>query len=83
MVLQVALELAAALELTGGKPADQGPDKSSAPSGKHIGRPVYLQVHAAGADEKFVLHIQPKTGHKVNPESMTLAKDWFVRWLKP
>lgn len=39
--------------------------------------------HAAGADEKFVLHIQPMTGHKVNPESMTLAKDWFVRWLKP
>jgi dienelactone hydrolase len=38
---------------------------------------------AAGAEEKFVLHVQPKTGHKVLPESMTLAREWFVRWLKP
>ena len=38
---------------------------------------------AAGAEEKFVLQVQPNTGHKVNPESMTLAKEWFVRWLKP
>jgi hypothetical protein len=39
--------------------------------------------HAAGADEKFVLRIQPNTGHKVLPESMVAARDWFVRWLKP
>lgn len=38
---------------------------------------------AAGAEEKFVLLIQPKTGHKVLPESLTTAKEWFVRWLKP
>jgi dienelactone hydrolase len=38
---------------------------------------------AAGAADKFVLHVQPNTGHKVLPESMTLARDWFVRWLKP
>ncbi|MBL9190423.1 MAG: acetylxylan esterase [Opitutaceae bacterium] len=38
---------------------------------------------AAGADEKFVLHVQPKTAHKVNPESLVLARDWFKRWLKP
>ena len=38
---------------------------------------------AAGADEKFVLHVQPNTAHKVNPESLVLARDWFVRWLKP
>lgn len=37
----------------------------------------------AGAAEKFVLHIQPNTGHKVLPESMTLAREWFVRWLQP
>ena len=37
----------------------------------------------AGAEEKFVLQIQPKTGHKVNPESLVLAREWFVRWLKP
>jgi dienelactone hydrolase len=38
---------------------------------------------AAGADQHFVLHVQPNTGHKVLPESMTLAREWFVRWLKP
>jgi dienelactone hydrolase len=38
---------------------------------------------AAVAEEKFVLHVQPNTAHKVNPESLVLAKDWFVRWLKP
>ena len=38
---------------------------------------------AAGADEKFVLHVQPNTGHKVLPESLVLAREWFVRWLKP
>lgn len=38
---------------------------------------------AAKADDKFILHIQPNTAHKVLPESLTLARDWFVRWLKP
>ena len=38
---------------------------------------------ALGAEEKFVLHIQRNTGHKVTPASMQMAKDWFVRWLKP
>lgn len=38
---------------------------------------------AAGADEKFVLHLQPKTGHQVTPEALELARQWFVRWLKP
>jgi dienelactone hydrolase len=38
---------------------------------------------AANAGEKFVLRIQPNTGHKVLPESLDLARDWFVRWLKP
>ena len=38
---------------------------------------------AAGADEKFVLHLQPNTGHKVLPESLVLAREWFVRWLRP
>lgn len=43
-------------------------------------RAAYRQ---AGAEEKFVLHIQPQTGHKVLPESVTLATKWFERWLKP
>ncbi len=38
---------------------------------------------AAGAEEKFVLRIQPNTAHKVLPESLVLAREWFVRWLKP
>ena len=39
--------------------------------------------HATGADEKFVLRVQPNTGHKVNPDSMVAAREWLVRWLKP
>ncbi len=39
--------------------------------------------HTAGADEKFVLRVQPNTGHKVNPDSMVAAREWFIRWLKP
>jgi dienelactone hydrolase len=38
---------------------------------------------AANAADNFVLKIQPNTGHKVLPESFTLAKEWFERWLKP
>ncbi len=38
---------------------------------------------AAGADEKFVLRIQHKTAHKVNADSLVVAREWFVRWLKP
>lgn len=38
---------------------------------------------ATGAEEKFVLLVQPKTGHKVLPESFVTAREWFVRWLKP
>jgi dienelactone hydrolase len=37
---------------------------------------------AAGANEKFVLHIQANTGHKVLPESLVLAREWFVKWLR-
>jgi dienelactone hydrolase len=42
-----------------------------------------VAYRAANAEEKFVLRIQPNTGHKVTPESMTAAREWFVRWLKP
>jgi dienelactone hydrolase len=38
---------------------------------------------AAKAEDKFVLRIQPNTGHKVLPESMDAARDWFLRWMKP
>lgn len=38
---------------------------------------------AAGAEEKFVLRVQPNTGHKVNPDSMVAAREWLVRWLQP
>lgn len=38
---------------------------------------------ADGAEEKFVLQIEPNTAHKVLPESLVLAREWFVRWLKP
>jgi dienelactone hydrolase len=44
-------------------------------------RAAYL-AHATG-EEPFRVHIQPNTGHKVLPESLVLAREWFVRWLKP
>lgn len=37
----------------------------------------------AGAEDKFVLHVQPKTGHTVTPASLHLARAWFAYWLKP
>jgi dienelactone hydrolase len=38
---------------------------------------------AAGAEENFTLTIQPKTGHKVNPESLVAARDWLAKHLRP
>jgi len=38
---------------------------------------------AAGVAEKFTLLIEPHTAHKVLPESLVTAREWFVRWLKP
>ena len=35
----------------------------------------------AGAADKFEFHLQPNTGHKVNPDSLRVAVDFFVRWL--
>jgi dienelactone hydrolase len=37
----------------------------------------------AGAEDRFVVRIQEKTGHKVSPEAQREAVEWFVRWLKP
>lgn len=39
--------------------------------------------HAAGADDKFTFLLQPKTAHKVNPESVVTARQWLVKQLKP
>lgn len=41
---------------------------------------AYGQAKAA---DKFVLHLQEKTGHAVTPSARQLAIDWFVKWLKP
>lgn len=38
---------------------------------------------AAGAEDRFVVHIQPKTGHTVTPASLQLARAWLTYWLKP
>ncbi len=38
---------------------------------------------ATGAEENFTLTIQPKTGHKVNPESLVAAREWLVKHLRP
>lgn len=37
----------------------------------------------AGAEEKFRLLIQEKTGHKVTPQALDAAIAWFVQWLRP
>jgi len=38
---------------------------------------------AKKADEKFVLHLQENTGHKVTTPALQLAISWFEKWLKP
>jgi dipeptidyl aminopeptidase/acylaminoacyl peptidase len=38
---------------------------------------------AANATDRFVLHIQPNTGHAFGDRAQQVALDWFVRWLKP
>ena len=38
---------------------------------------------AARAEDKLEVQLQPDTGHKVLPESLIAARDWFVRWLQP
>ncbi len=38
---------------------------------------------AAGAEEKFVVRIEPKTAHKVTADSQEAAVEFFVKWLKP
>jgi dienelactone hydrolase len=37
----------------------------------------------AKATDKFVVHLQEKTGHAVNAPARQMAIDWFVKWLKP
>ena len=36
---------------------------------------------SAGASDRFHFLLQEKTGHRVNPESLIAAVDWFSRWL--
>jgi len=38
---------------------------------------------AAHAQDRFVLHIQPNTGHAFSERAEQVMLDWFVRWLKP
>lgn len=35
------------------------------------------------AADRFVLHIQPKTGHAFGEPARQAAIEWFVRWLQP
>ncbi len=57
--------------------------RTPGPGLKECAAAARAAYHAAGADEKFILRIQPNTGHKVLPESMVAAREWFVRWLQP
>jgi len=44
---------------------------------------VRKAYHQEGADDRLLVRIQEKTGHRVNPDSEQVAVDWFVRWLRP
>ena len=37
----------------------------------------------ADATDRFVLHLQPKTGHAFGEPARQATIEWFVRWLKP
>jgi dienelactone hydrolase len=36
---------------------------------------------SGGAEDHLAVRIQPKTGHKVNPDSQAAAVEWFAKWL--
>jgi dienelactone hydrolase len=38
---------------------------------------------AAGASDRFMLHLQKDTAHQVRPEALAIGVEWFVKWLKP
>ena len=38
---------------------------------------------AAGAPDRFVLHLQPNTGHAFGEPAQQAMVDWFARWLNP
>jgi hypothetical protein len=37
----------------------------------------------AGAEDRFAVRIQQKTGHLVTAEAQRQAIEWFVKWLTP
>lgn len=44
--------------------------------------PTRAAYQKAGASDAFQFIAQKNTGHKVNPDSLETAMDWFARWLK-
>lgn len=58
-------------------------DRTPLPGLKLCAEAAQQAYKAAGAEDHFVLRVQAKTGHKVNPDSEQAAVEWFVKWLKP
>lgn len=58
-------------------------DRTPLPGLKLCAEAAQQAYKAAGAEDRFVLRVQEKTGHKVNPDSEVAAVEWFVKWLKP
>lgn len=58
-------------------------DRTPLPGLKECADAAQKAYRAAGVEDRFVVRIQEKTGHKVTPESERAAIEWFVRWLKP
>ena len=39
--------------------------------------------HESGADEKYILRVEEKTAHAVNPAAHKAAIEWLTKWLAP
>jgi dienelactone hydrolase len=56
-------------------------DKTPLPGVKFAADAARAAYEKAGASDRFVLKVQEKTGHKVNPDSTDDAVAWFEKWL--
>lgn len=53
------------------------------PGVKEAGAAAEQTYQRVGAENRFSLRIQERTGHQVKPESERAAIEWFVKWLRP
>ena len=56
-------------------------DKNPLPGLKMVTDATSIAYERDGAREKFVVIIEPKTGHAVTNDAMGAAMDWFSKWI--